>query len=196
MSVALTRGRLVDGTGRDPVDDVTVVVEGDRVAAVGRRRAHPHEDVEAIDVDGLTVLPGLIDLHTHMGIIEVVGAGSLSAAEVAAHLFRNAERCLQSGHTTAREVAGADGGLRRAIDAGLVPGPRLFPSGPMISQTGGHGDHDLPWLDHHPRSAGSPGSRTPPRSSTDPTGCGARRGGRSSTGRPSSRSARRAVSCP
>ena len=92
-----------------------------------------------------------------MGIIEVVGAGSLSAAEVAAHLFRNAERCLQSGHTTAREVAGADGGLRRAIDAGLVPGPRLFPSGPMISQTGGHGDHDLPWLDHHHAVRGIPG---------------------------------------
>ncbi len=156
MAIALTGGRLVDGTGRDPVDDVTVVVEGDRVAAVGRDVARP-ADVEAIDVDGLTVLPGLIDLHTHMGIIEVVGAGSLSAAEVAAHLFRNAERCLQSGHTTAREVAGADGGLRRAIDAGLVPGPRLFPSGPMISQTGGHGDHDLPWLDHHHAVRGIPG---------------------------------------
>ena len=156
MSVALTGGRLVDGTGRDPVDDVTVLVEGARIAAVGRDVPRP-ADVEAIDVDGLTVLPGLIDLHTHMGIIEVVGAGSLSAAEVAAHLFRNAERCLQSGHTTAREVAGADGGLRRTIDAGLVPGPRLFPSGPMISQTGGHGDHDLPWLDHHHAVRGIPG---------------------------------------
>jgi imidazolonepropionase-like amidohydrolase len=154
--MALTGGRLVDGTGRDPVDDAMVLVDGERIRAVGRDVARP-ADVEVIDVDGLTVLPGLIDLHTHMGIVEAGARGSLSAAEVAAHLFRNAELCLRSGHTTAREVAGADGGLRRAIDTGLVPGPRLFPSGPMISQTGGHGDHDLPWLDHHHAVRGVPG---------------------------------------
>ena len=156
MTVALTGGRLVDGSGRDPVEDATVVMDGDRITAVGTdvvRRA----DTDVIDVDGLTVMPGLIDLHTHMGIIDIGAADAMSAAEVAAHLFANAERCLQAGFTTAREVAGADGGLRRAIDVGLVAGPRLYPSGPMISQTGGHGDHGLPWLDHHHAVRGIPG---------------------------------------
>jgi imidazolonepropionase-like amidohydrolase len=67
----------------------------------------------------------------------------------AAYLFRNAELCLLSGHTTAREVAGADGGLRQAIDAGLIPGPRLFPSGPLLCQSGGHGDMAPPFFAHH-----------------------------------------------
>lgn len=156
MTLALTGGRLIDGTGRDPVDDATVVTDGDRITAVGTdvtRRA----GTEVVDVDGLTVLPGLIDLHTHMGIIDIGGGEAMPGAEVAAHLFHNTEQCLRSGFTTAREVAGADGGLRRAIDLGLVAGPRLYPSGPMISQTGGHGDHSLPWLDHHHAVRGIPG---------------------------------------
>lgn len=156
MALALTGGRLIDGTGRDPVDDATVVMDGDRITAVGTDVGRPG-DIEAIDLDGLTVMPGLIDLHTHMGIIDIGGPDEMSAAEVAAHLFHNTEQCLQSGHTTAREVAGADGGLRRAIEVGLVAGPRLYPSGPMISQTGGHGDHGLPWLDHHHAVRGIPG---------------------------------------
>lgn len=156
MALALTGGRLIDGTGRDPVDDATVVMDGDRITAVGTDAARP-ADTEVIDVDGLTVMPGLVDLHTHMGIIDIGAADAMPAAEVAAHLFHNAEQCLRSGFTTAREVAGADGGLRRAIDVGLVAGPRLYPSGPMISQTGGHGDHSLPWLDHHHPVRGIPG---------------------------------------
>ena len=134
-----------------------MVIDGDRIAAVGGDDLARPGDARAIDVDGLTVLPGLIDLHTHMGIIDIGHLGAMSAAEVAAHLFHNAEHCLQSGFTTAREVAGADGGLRRAIDTGLVAGPRLYPSGPLISQTGGHGDHALPWLDHHRAVRGIPG---------------------------------------
>lgn len=156
MAVALTGGRLIDGTGGDPVDRATVVMDGDRITAVGADVARP-ADTEVIDVDGLTVMPGLIDLHTHMGIIDIGAPDAMPAAEVAAHLFHNTELCLQSGHTTAREVAGADGGLRRAIDVGLVAGPRLYPSGPLISQTGGHGDHGLPWLDHHHTVRGIPG---------------------------------------
>lgn len=156
MTLALTGGRLIDGTGRDPVDGATVVLDGDRITAVGADVDRP-ADTDVLDVDGLTVLPGLIDLHTHMGIIDIGQADAMPAAEVAAHLFHNAEACLQAGFTTAREVAGADGGLRRAIDLGLVAGPRLYPSGPLISQTGGHGDHGLPWLDHHHAVRGIPG---------------------------------------
>jgi imidazolonepropionase-like amidohydrolase len=146
MGLVLTNATVIDGTGGDPVT-AGVAVEGSRIEAVGS--VTPTRDATVLDLDGLTVLPGLIDLHTHMGMISTGDPESLAPAMTAAHLFRNAELCLLSGHTTAREVAGADGGLKQAIDAGLVTGPRLFPSGPMLCQSGGHGDYGPPFFSHH-----------------------------------------------
>ena len=96
-----------------------------------------------------------------MGLIEGDRLGTMAPAMLAAELFRNAELCLHSGHTTAREVAGADGGLKAAIESGLIPGPRLFPSGPILSQTGGHGEFGPPFLDSHHHFFGLPGLTHP-----------------------------------
>ncbi|MDT7572833.1 MAG: hypothetical protein QOE05_3007 [Actinomycetota bacterium] len=157
MTLALVGGTVVDGTGADPVD-AAVVIEDRRVADVPlRENFTPRRDAESIDVSGLTVLPGLIDLHTHMGIVAISDADAMAPAVVAAHLFRNAELCLQSGHTTARELAGADGGLKQAIELGLIPGPRLFPSGPILCQSGGHGDTRPPFAGHSHSHSGTPG---------------------------------------
>jgi imidazolonepropionase-like amidohydrolase len=153
MALVLEGGTLIDGSGRDPVATTRVVVEGERIVSVGGQRPR---GAEPLEVTGFTVLPGLIDLHTHMGILSVGDAEAMPPAVAAAHLFRNAELCLLSGHTTAREVAGADGGLRGAIDAGLVAGPRLFPSGPALCQSGGHGDLGPAFLPHH-HDPGVPG---------------------------------------
>ena len=150
---------IIDGSGRDPVDTAVVTIDGDRIAAVG---TDDNGAVDAtIDAGDLTLMPGLIDAHTHMGLIEGDRLGAMPPALLAAHLFRNAELCLASGHTTAREVAGADGGLAQAIEAGLVGGPRLFPSGPMLSQTGGHGEFGHPFLPHHHHYTGLPGLSQP-----------------------------------
>src|SRR5207248_9960560 len=93
-----------------------------------------------------------------LGLVAMGGREERSPAMTAAHLLRNAELCLLSGHTTAREVAGAHGGLRAAIDAGLILGPRLFPSGPILCQSGGHGDIAPPFFAHHHRyDPGVPG---------------------------------------
>jgi imidazolonepropionase-like amidohydrolase len=153
MALVLEGGTLIDGSGRDPVAGTRVVVEGERIASIGGRRL---SGAQVLEVTGLTVLPGLIDLHTHMGILSVGAPEAMPAAVAAAQLFRNAELCLRSGHTTAREVAGADGGLRQAIDAGLVAGPRLFPSGPALCQSGGHGDLGPAFLPHQ-HDPGVPG---------------------------------------
>jgi imidazolonepropionase-like amidohydrolase len=145
MSLLVTGGTLIDGTGADP-RAADVAIESGRVTEVGGTSTKAEH---VVDVSGLTVLPGLIDLHTHMGIVAMGDEEGMAPAVTAAHLFRNAELCLMSGHTTAREVAGADGGLRQAIDAGLIPGPRLFPSGPILCQSGGHGDMAPPFFAHH-----------------------------------------------
>ena len=151
MPLALTGATMIDGTGADPVEGATVTAEGNRIIRAGS--APPPPGAEVLDVSGLTLLPGLIDLHTHMGIVSAGDAAALSPALTAALLFQNAEMCLASGHTTAREVGGADGALRGVIEAGVIPGPRLFPSGPLLCQTGGHGDLGSPFwpsiLNHH-----------------------------------------------
>lgn len=99
-----------------------------------------------IDGDGRTLIPGLIDAHWHMMLVgqtltdamtSEVGYTNLRAAQVA-------EATLMRGFTTVRDMGGPVRGLRRAIEEGQYPGPRIFPSGAMISQTGGHGDFRLP----------------------------------------------------
>ncbi|MFI6284653.1 amidohydrolase family protein [Streptomyces sp. NPDC051018] len=134
--LTLAGATLIDGTGRDPVAGAHVVIDGARIqdrAPSGR----------ILDLTGLTLLPGLIDAHVHLfGAGHSLGdvtAGEVSAAEVAAGMFHAAGRALQSGFTTLRDCGGADGGLVRAIGAGLVPGPRVLVAGPILAQTGGHG---------------------------------------------------------
>src|SRR5215472_12152915 len=138
MALSLTGATMIDGTGREPVPDATVTIEGNLISSVGA--APPPAGNDVLELSGLTLLPGLIDLHTHMGLVSWHDAAALSPAMTAALLFQNADLCIQSGHTSAREVAGGDGALREVIDSGIIPGPRLFPSGPMLCQTGGHGD--------------------------------------------------------
>ncbi len=99
-----------------------------------------------IDGAGRTLMPGLIDAHTHIMFISLpqvvlltadVGFVNLAAAKAANDM-------LMRGFTSIRDLGGPSFGLKRAIDAGLAVGPRIWPSGAMISQTGGHGDFRLP----------------------------------------------------
>src|SRR5918993_1551481 len=99
MALFLEGGTLIDGSGRDPLADARVLVEGERIVSVGGQRPRGAESLEAT---GLTVLPGLIDLHTHMGILSVAQPEAMPPAVAAARLFRNAELCLLLGPTTPR----------------------------------------------------------------------------------------------
>jgi imidazolonepropionase-like amidohydrolase len=147
-------GTLLDGTGRDPRPDVAVVIDGQRIASVGKGA----KTTKGADLDctGLTVLPGLIDAHTHLGVVDVADDGTKNPIAVtAARIFAVARRALHAGFTTVRDAGGVDGGLAKAIDMGLVEGPRVLPSGPILCQSGGHGDLRSPWMDHH--HAGLPG---------------------------------------
>jgi len=117
-------------------------------------------DTTLIDGGGRTLMPGLIDAHWHamlattpLNVLMTVDDGYLNLLA-----GREAEKTLMRGFTTIRDVGGPTFGLKRAIDEGVVVGPRIYPSGAMITITGGHGDFRQPY--ELPRALGAPTTRT------------------------------------
>lgn len=119
----------------------SVLVDGERIVEVSDRPVTT-ASAERIDCRGRTLMPGLIDAHVHVTLTTMdIGAMARRPVTLVAQEARVIlESMLRRGFTTVRDVGGADHGLARAIDAGLIRGPRLFYSGRVLSQTGGHGD--------------------------------------------------------
>jgi imidazolonepropionase-like amidohydrolase len=158
-SLVLRGANLVDGTGASPVREGLVVADGERIAQVGGRAPAGRQ----LDLSGLTVVPGLIDAHAHLTLVDLsdLSGRRTPVAVTAARIFHVCDVALDSGFTTVRDAGGADGGLATATALGLVRGPRILPSGPILCQSGGHGDLRDPFdrdpLDHHGRDDGLPG---------------------------------------
>ena len=119
----------------------SVLVERDRIAEVAEG-AIDAPAAERIDCDGRTLMPGLIDCHVHTMITSMdLAAMEKKPATLVAHESRGIlEGMLRRGFTTVRDAGGADWGTVEAVERGLVRGPRVFHSGRVLSQTGGHGD--------------------------------------------------------
>lgn len=137
-------GALVaDGSGQDPITtDVTIE---DRLF-VGLGSASGAGD--RVDASGLTMTPGLIDAHVHLGLsspIQPHFSFQISAAELAADIFSTAGAALDAGFTTVRDCGGIDGGVVTTIAKGKVRGPRVLSCGPVQCQTGGHGYYGADW---------------------------------------------------
>jgi imidazolonepropionase-like amidohydrolase len=120
----------------------TIVIEGERFAAVTQEPLEVHDAARVIDAGGRAVLPGLIDAHVHVVATshDLAGLALQPASLVAAESAQLMAAMLRRGYTTVRDAAGADHGLRSAVARGLFEGPRLFIAGRPISQTGGHAD--------------------------------------------------------
>ena len=118
-----------------------VLVEGERIAAVDSAEM-PADGARRIDCAGRTLMPGLIDAHVHVAIttMNLAAMQSRPITLVSQEARLILERMLQRGFTTVRDAGGADWGLAEAVERGLIEGPRLFYSGRVLSQTGGHGD--------------------------------------------------------
>ena len=156
-ATVLLNGTLIDGAGRDPVERSAVVVENGLITHAGPADAVPRPpDARIIELDGRTVMPGLMDAHVHLGIVDLsVSAPNRDSLAVwAMKVKQNIEDTLDAGITTVRDAAGIDGGFAKAVEDGLLRGPRILPSGGAISQTGGHGD----W---RPRFADAPQDSIP-----------------------------------
>lgn len=144
--LAFTNARLVDCTGGEPQDGVTLVTDGERVVDVGTGPPPSSAD-HVIDCAGRTVLPGLIDAHVHIGAVDVdilEQHRNYDTSHAALKMGRILQETLLQGYTTVRDAGGCDAGFRRAIEDGTIPGPRLLVSNRPISQTGGHADFRRP----------------------------------------------------
>src|SRR5438045_8268491 len=140
----LTGGRLIDGTGAAPVDNATIVLRDNQIAAVTTRtQGDGPADAEIIDVSVMTVLPGLIDCHDHMANhrYSLEHRWRLDEPQSTRHLRTAAvlKQTLAAGYTMIRDASGLDAGFRRAIEEGLIDGPRLMLSLSIISPIGGIG---------------------------------------------------------
>jgi len=150
VTLYLTADRLVDGTGAPALSDAAVVVEGERIVAVGARPTVPCPlGSRTIDLSGHTLLPGLIDMHAHLGVGDPVRPPFwIDQAPVAALLAaRNCAEALDRGVTTIRDV-GSRGDLgvvtRWAVETGVIEGPRIHTARNIICMTGGHGSEGEP----------------------------------------------------
>lgn len=146
---AIKAGRLIDPETGTAATNQVILIEGEKIKAVGSNLAIPAGAV-VIDLSKLTVLPGLVDAHTHMAITykeqpennyyyltTIMESTPLRAIQAAS----NGIQLLNSGFTVVRDVGNnalyADAALRQAIEQGWLPGPTVIPSGPMIGSTGG-----------------------------------------------------------
>lgn len=146
MSSLYSGFRLIDGTGREPVDDAALFLRDGRIEWVGPQGDLPPEarGVEEKDLSGQTVIPGLIDAHVHVCWNGRESVPDLVRRDRDALLLEAVDtlrRILASGTTTVRDIGGQDYiemSLRAAMDAGHIEGPRLRTSGKIITMTGGH----------------------------------------------------------
>src|ERR1700756_2844228 len=132
---------VLDGTHKERREDHHVLVEGERIREVSDRPI-TSAAAETIDLEGRTLMPGLIDAHVHVLAVDAALArlADRPVTLLTLQAARGLEGMLQRGFPTIRDAGGADGGLAEAVEEGLVRGPRIFPSGGALSQTGGHGD--------------------------------------------------------
>jgi imidazolonepropionase-like amidohydrolase len=140
----LTNLRLFDGSGKPVQDGVQVLIQGNMITALPAA-GETVEGAQVMDCQGKLVMPGLIDVYWHTMLAAIAQTTAMTADLGYLYIAaaQEAERTLLRGFTSIRDAGGPAFALKRAIDEGMVPGPRIYPSGAMISQTAGHGDFRL-----------------------------------------------------
>ena len=147
---AIRAGRLIDGTGQPARENQVIIVRGDRIEAVGDAATVAIPDgARVVDLSGHTVMPGIVDAHAHLSIRPDIRTlrGQLEGMEQhdamqMARIVRNIRVQLMSGVTSVYvvgEVHYNDIQASQAVEEGIIPGPRIYPSGNFISTTAGHG---------------------------------------------------------
>ncbi|WP_329030547.1 metal-dependent hydrolase family protein [Streptomyces sp. NBC_01423] len=139
-AVWFTGARVFDGRSDELTGPTTVLVADGKIASIGDSNDVPAGAL-TVDAGGRTLTPGFIDAHAHIMLQPTLA--ELAGTDLAYHGLFGASMArlyLSRGYTTIRDTGGNTFSLKKAIDAGMTEGPRIFPSGPIISQTAGHGD--------------------------------------------------------
>jgi imidazolonepropionase-like amidohydrolase len=147
MKLVLSNARIWDGVADDYVAEGCVVCVDGKIVEIGG--SAPASADRVVDLAGRALLPGFIDAHFHAYASEVniPYLETLPLTYLAHHATRLLSDALDRGFTTVRDAGGADWGLWRALEDGLLRGPRLYYSGRALSQTGGHGDSRAQYLE-------------------------------------------------
>lgn len=146
-TTAIVGGTIVDLDGKKPLQDAVILVDGERITAIGSRsEVDIPAGTEIVDAKGKWLIPGMMNMHVHLGLIL---PGKMQAqlaheteAEVALRMAANAEQVLQAGVTTVRlpgEHRYGDIAVKKSINKGESHGPRIFTAGEAVVITGGHG---------------------------------------------------------
>jgi len=156
-------GRLIDGNQTRPRTEVTIRISGDTITAIETGYSQPTASDQTIDLRSKTVLPGLMDMHTHLSSSysknSYIRQFTLNPADYALMAAKNARLTLMAGFTTIRDLGDAHNvsiALRDAINKGDHLGPRIYTAGTSLATTGGHADPSNGWAEH---LAGNPGPK-------------------------------------
>jgi imidazolonepropionase-like amidohydrolase len=153
--------RIFDGKSDSLSANMNVLIRGSTIEKISKDPIPVNLGIgtRTIVGGGRTLMPGLIDMHWHAMMVRPTVADLLAGDVGYLNLMAGAEATdtLMRGFTTVRDMGGPVFGLKRAIDDGIVAGPRIYPSGAMITVTGGHGDFRQPF--ELPRTIGAPQSR-------------------------------------
>ena len=155
-AVLINDVRIFDGTS-DQLKRGNLLIEGRKIARISSAPIAAPPGATVIAGGGRVLMPGLTDAHWHMTMAATPYAALDDPGMFYALTVVEARKTLLRGFTTVRDVAGPTFGVKRAIDAGIIPGPRVYPSGALISQTAGHGDATMPW--ETPKALGGRPSR-------------------------------------
>jgi len=139
---------IFDGKTEQLISNQNVLVEGNKIKSISARSIPQNNSMIIIDGKDKTLIPGLIDVHVHM-IFNSMAMNELLSPDLNQSMIMEkaslqAEKMLMRGFTAVRDVGGPSFLLKSAIDKGQIKGPRIWPSGATISQTGGHGDLRAP----------------------------------------------------
>ena len=141
MPLLIHNINILDVETGDVIPNGSLLLDGDRIKKVDQGPA-PEIKGDGLDGKGAYVMPGLIDAHIHC-VITTMNFANLRSKPEAVRVLETAgilQGILSRGFTTIRDAGGADFGIARAVSSGLIPGPRIFYAGKVLSQTGGHGD--------------------------------------------------------
>ena len=144
-AILITNANVFDGQNEKLAEGMSVLIEGNKITKIAKSISAPDGAI-VIDAKGKTLMPGLTDVHWHV-MFNSPSIPTLMASDMSYLTLlgaKSAEADLMRGFTTVRDVGGNPFGIKKAIDQGLIVGPRIYPSGPMISQTSGHSDNRGP----------------------------------------------------